>query len=137
MNRKENKMDMNIKLGPGKKVDVAFKGFTIKTDQSLKNGGEASAPEPFSYFLASIGSCAGIYALSFCASRNIMTDNIKITQINNFNPDKKMIDKISFKVELPPEFPAKYHKALIKSINQCSVKKHLQDPPEFAVEIIQ
>ena len=116
-------MDMNIKLGPGKKVDVEYKGFTINTDQSIKNGGEGSAPQPFDYFLASLASCAGLYVLLFCEIRKIPTDGIKITQVNQFNPQKKMIDEISFKLQLPPEFPAKYHKALIKSINQCSVKK--------------
>ncbi len=128
-------MDMNIKLGPGKKVDVAYKGFTINTDQSVKNGGEGSAPPPFDYFLASLAACAGLYVLLFCESRKIPTDGIKITQVNQFNPQKRMIDEISFKVQLPPEFPAKYHKALIKSINQCSVKKHLYDPPRFSVEL--
>ena len=130
-------MDMNIKLGPGKKVDVVYKGFTINTDQSVKNGGEGSAPQPFDYFLASLASCAGLYVLLFCESRKIPMDGIKLTQVNQFNPQKRMIDEISFKVQLPPEFPAKYHKALIKTINQCSVKKHIQDSPRFEVEINQ
>jgi ribosomal protein S12 methylthiotransferase accessory factor len=130
-------MDMIVKLGPGKKVDVEYKGFTIKTDQPVHGGGEGSAPAPFDYFLASIGSCAGIYALSFCQQRGIPADKVKIIQKHEFNPEKRMIGKIRFEVIVPKEFPDKYKKALISSINLCAVKKHMQDPPEFEAEIIK
>ena len=65
------KMDMEIQFPGGKKVDALYKGFTIKTDQPKNEGGEGSAPEPFSLFLTSIGTCAGIYVLNFCQNRNI------------------------------------------------------------------
>ncbi len=130
-------MDMIVKLGPGKKVDVEYKGFTIKTDQPVHGGGEGSAPAPFDYFLASIGSCAGIYALSFCEQRGIPVDKVKIIQKHEFNPEKRMIGKIKFEVIVPEEFPDKYKKAIISSINLCAVKKHMQDPPEFETEVIK
>jgi len=56
--------NMIISFGGGKKVNADYRGFTIQTDQSVNGGGEESAPEPFALFLASIGTCAGIYV--FC-----------------------------------------------------------------------
>jgi len=73
-------MDMEIVFPGGKRVDANYKGFNIKTDQSTFAGGENSAPAPFDYFLVSIGTCAGIYVLSFCQQRNISTEGIKIIQ---------------------------------------------------------
>ena len=69
---------MRISFPGGKKVDANYKGFTIKTDQPKQEGGDGSAPEPFSFFLSSIGTCAGLYVLSFCQERNISTNDIKM-----------------------------------------------------------
>ena len=66
-------MQMDIRFPGGKKVDAVYKGFTVKTDQPRGEGGDGSAPEPFDLFLASIGTCAGIYALSFCQARGVIS----------------------------------------------------------------
>ena len=129
-------MDMEIIFSGGKKVDVLYKGLKIQTDQSKKNGGEGSAPQPFDLFLASIGTCAGIYVLSFCNKRNIPIKNIKLLLHTEKNTETKMINKIMIDIQLPPEFPEKYKQAVISSAELCSVKKHLYNPPEFEIKTI-
>ncbi len=126
-------MEMEISFPGGKRVDAKYNGFTIKTDQSVKSGGKGSAPEPFNYFLASIGTCAGIYVLSFCQQRNIPFENIKLIQKTEYRPNGKMIAKITIDIELPTDFPAKYKKAVVSAAQLCTVKKHLEDPPEFSI----
>jgi putative redox protein len=122
---------IEIILKDGKKVDAIAKGQTIKTDQSKKSGGDGSAPEPFQLFLASIGTCAGVYVKNFCEQRNIPTDNIKIIQTNDFNTEKRLIENIQLSVELPDDFPEKYKNAVLKAANLCAVKRHLADPPKI------
>ncbi len=126
-------MEMVISFPGGKKVDAEYKGFTIQTDQSVKNGGDGSAPEPFSYFLSSIGTCAGIYVLSFCQQRNIPFKDIRLIQKMEDTADGKMIGKITIDIQLPPDFPAKYRKAVISSAQLCTVKRHFERPPEFSI----
>lgn len=126
-------MKMEIFYENNKKVNANFNGHIIKTDQPESAGGDDSAPSPFDLFLSSIGTCAGIYVKGFCEQRNIPTDNIKIIQSMNFNPDSKLIDKISLDIQLPPEFPEKYRSAVISSANLCTVKKHLMNPPKLEV----
>ena len=124
-------MAMEISFPGGKKVDANFKGFTIKTDQSEKDGGEGSAPTPTFLFFASLGTCAGIYALNFCEKRKFDTAKLKL--VLDFETDQKthMVKKIVMKLSLPPEFPEKYIPAIVKAVNLCYVKKHLHEPPEF------
>lgn len=126
-------MDMEIRFPGRKKVDAIYKGFTIRTDQSRINGGENSAPAPFDYFLASIGTCAGLYILSFCQQRDIPTQGIKIIQRMIRNKQQKRIETISMEIQLPPEFPDQYKEALIRSAELCAVKKHIQNPPKFEI----
>jgi len=124
---------MVITSGGGKKVNAEYRGFTIETDQSERNGGEGSAPEPFMLFLASIGTCAGIYVYSFCQERGIPTEHVRILQKHEKKESGRGIGKITLEIQVPEDFPEKYLPALVKAANLCAVKKHIQDAPEFDV----
>ncbi len=120
----------------GKKVDVSIGPFLIKTDQTLENGGEETAPEPFDLFLASLGACAGIYAKSFCDSRKLNTNGMQLTQDVEFNDKTGMIEKIHLKLQVPEDFPEKYLGAIAKSMKGCAVKKHLRPDLPVNIDII-
>jgi uncharacterized OsmC-like protein len=124
-------MAMEISFPGGKKVDAFFKGFTIKTDQSEKDGGEGSAPTPSFLFLASLGTCAGIFALNFCHKRKIDTQKLKLVLDFKTNEKSHMVEKIRITLTLPSSFPEKYIPAIVKAVDLCYVKKHLHEPPEF------
>ena len=128
-------MDMEITFPGGLKVDALYKDFTIHTDQSKEDGGDTSAPAPFDLFLVSIATCAGIYVLRFCQKRNIDTQGLKLFFKKDLDNEFKMISKITIEIQLPPEFPEKYHAAVIKAANLCSVKKHIINPPDFQIQI--
>lgn len=129
-------MEMEVTFPGGKKVNTSYNGFTIETDLPEKEGGKNSAPTPSEYFLASIGACAGLYALGFCEQRNYNTRLLKLNLEFESDPKTHMIKKIIMKINLPPEFPQKYVSALIRTVNLCYVKKHLEQPPEFDVKTI-
>ena len=74
---------MEITFDGGKVVTAHSHNHIIRTDQPVDSGGENSAPAPFELFLASIGTCAGIYVKSFCDNRQIATENIRIIQTMN------------------------------------------------------
>ena len=126
-------MDMMIDFPGGARVDAHFDPFTLKTDQPQAGGGENSAPSPFDTFLASIGTCAGIYVLGFCRQRGISAEGVRIIQRMHYDPATGMVGKIDLEIQTPPDFPEKYLPALIRSADQCKVKKHLEHPPKFEV----
>jgi ribosomal protein S12 methylthiotransferase accessory factor len=126
-------MEMIIDFPGGARVDAHFGGFTVRTDQPPQGGGEDSAPAPFSLFLASIGTCAGIYVLGFCKQRGLPTDGIRIVQRNHSDPATGMVGQIEVEIQVPPSFPDKYLPSLVRSVELCKVKKHLEHPPQFNV----
>lgn len=126
-------MEMIIDFPGGARVDAHFRGHDLPTDQPPQGGGQDSAPMPFEVFLASIGTCAGIYILGFCRQRGIPADGIRIVQRNNFNPRNGMVDKVDLEIQVPPTFPKQYHDALIRSADLCKVKKTLENPPKFEI----
>src|SRR5512135_3419130 len=124
-------MEMEITFPGGARVDANFGGFTLKTDQPVPGGGDGSAPTPFATFLASIGTCAGIYVLGFCRQRGLPTEGLKLVQRMETDRATGLVGKIALDIQLPPGFPDKYKAAIIKSAEQCAVKKHLEHPPVF------
>lgn len=128
-------MDMEVYLTGNKKVEVSYKGFSIKTDQPETAGGDNSAPSPFDLFLSSLGACAGFYALAFCQQRNIETKNIKLILGFERNKEMKMVTGINIDISVPKEFPDKYKESVIRAVEQCTVKKHLYDPPKFEIRV--
>ena len=117
----------NFKVSfPGnKKVDVAFKNFEIKTDQTVKNGGDETAPEPFAIFLSSLAACAGIYAKSFCDTRSISTDNMQLFLDVSFKKGQAYMEEITIRLQVNSDFPEKYIKPIIKAMEGCAVKNQL------------
>ena len=126
---------MEIRFPGGKKVFSNYKGFTVQTDQSVEDGGHNSAPTPSELFFASLATCSGLYALRFCEERKIDTEQLKMSMEMQSNEKTHMVEKIVFNIGLPPEFPEKYTSALIRSINLCYVKKHLEKPPAFEFDV--
>jgi len=125
-------MEMLIDFPGGDRVDAHFEQFNVATDQPLP-GYIPQDPTPFSLFLASIGTCAGIYVFGFCKQRGISADGIHIRQVNKANPANGMVENIDLEIQVPPDFPTRYYDALIRSADQCKVKKHLEHPPHFNV----
>ena len=129
-------MDMTITFPGGARVDAQAGPYAIRTDQPPQAGGEGSAPAPFALFLASIGTCAGIYVLGFCRQRGLPTDGIQLRQRVEPDPRTGMIAKVHLDIEVPPDFPEKYREPLIRAASQCAVKKHLEHPPSFEVRTV-
>jgi putative redox protein len=126
-------MEMEITFPGGARVDAKFGPFTVRTDQPPMGGGEGSAPTPFATFLASIGTCAGIYVLGFLRQRGLPTEGVRIVQRMHSNPMTGMVSQIDLQIEVPEGFPEKYKDALVRSAELCAVKKHFEQVPQFHV----
>jgi putative redox protein len=127
-------MEMEITFPGGARVDASFGEYTLQTDQPPMGGGEGSAPTPFAVFLASIGTCAGIYVLGFLRKRGLPTDGVSLRQRMRVNAMNGMVSDIDLDIQVPPDFPAKYYEALIRTAELCAVKKHFENPPKFHIK---
>jgi putative redox protein len=124
---------MEITFDGGKVITAHSHGHIIKTDQPVISGGQNTAPSPFELFLASIGTCTGIYVKSFCDNRKIPTDNIKIIQTSEYDEETGLPVNIKLDIKLPAEFPEKYKDALISVAELCKVKKTIAAQPVFEI----
>jgi ribosomal protein S12 methylthiotransferase accessory factor len=131
--------EIKITYPGGKQVNAEFNGHLVATDQPAAAGGTGSAPTPFDYFLASLGTCAGIFVLGFCQQREIATEGLGLTQRMIFADDaegRRKLAKVVLDITLPAGFPEKYRNAIVKTAGLCSVKKALMNPPEFEINAL-
>lgn len=130
------KAEMEIYFPGGKRVYADYKGFTVATDQPAVGGGDGSAPAPFDLFMASIGTCAGIYVLAFLEKRGLPTDEASVGMSREIDAQTGFVSRIKLDLRLPPEFPEKYRDAVVRAVEQCAVKRHLHRPPAFEISTI-
>ena len=123
---------MQIEFPGGARVDALLEGLRIRTDQPDVRGAR-SAPSPFDLFLASIGTCAGFYVLRFFQQRNLDTTGLALSVTPHRDPERKLVTSILIEITLPPAFPEKYREAVLRAVDQCTVKRHLAEPPVFEV----
>ena len=119
--------EIQVVLAGARRIDAQVGEYLIRTDQPKDKGGGASAPSPFDLFLASLGTCAGIFVQGFCAQREIPFEQIRVIENVEFD-DSGVLVRVDLKLELPAEFPEKYRDALLKVVEQCSVKRAIAAP---------
>ncbi len=124
---------MEISFPGGVAVDALIDGVLIRTDQPQRYGGGGTAPAPFELFLASIGTCAGYYALRFCQERQIPTEGMSVSMAWERSPATKLVSAIKIEIGVPPGVPEKYRAAIIRAADQCAVKRHLAEAPSIEV----
>jgi putative redox protein len=124
---------IEITFDGGKVVTAHTHGHSIRTDQPLDSGGVDSAPAPFDLFLASIGTCAGIYVKSFCDNRQINAENIKIIQTMEYSKETGLPISVKLDIKLPADFPEKYKASVLHVAGLCKVKKSIANPPLFEI----
>lgn len=124
---------MEITFDGGKVITAHINGHVIRTDQPEDGGGGNTAPSPFELFMASIGTCAGIYVKSFCDNRNIPAEGIKIVQSAEYDKATGLPTNIDLEIILPESFPDKYIASVINVAELCKVKKTIISQPAFKI----
>lgn len=127
-------MEVKVNFLDNLRLEARFDDFTVIADQPIRYKGDGSAPGPFDYFLASSALCAAYFVKLYCQTRNIPTDNIRLSQNNIVDPENRYRQIFKIQVELPADISEKDRQGILRSIDRCTVKKVVQTGPEFVIE---
>lgn len=130
-------MEIKVNFLDNLRLEAKFDDFTVVADQPIRYKGDGSAPGPFDYFLASSALCAAYFVKLYCQTRNISTDNIRLSQNNIVDPENRYNQIFKIQVELPADISAKDRQGILRSIDRCTVKKVVQTGPEFIIEDVE
>ena len=127
-------MEIKVNFLDKLRLEAKFDDFTVIADQPIRYKGDGSAPGPFDYFLASSALCAAYFVKLYCNTRNIPTENIRLSQNNIVDPDNRYKQIFKIQVELPEDISDKDRQGILRSIERCTVKKVVQEGPDFVIE---
>ena len=130
-------MEIKVNYLDNLRQEAKFDDFSVIADQPIRYKGDGSAPGPFDYFLASSALCAAYFVKVYCASRDIPTDNIRLSQNNIVDPENRYKQIFKIQVELPADISDKDRQGILRSIDRCTVKKVIQTGPEFIIEEVE
>jgi ribosomal protein S12 methylthiotransferase accessory factor len=130
-------MEIKVNFLDNLRLEARFDDFTVIADQPIRYKGDGSAPGPFDYFLASSALCAAYFVKLYCETRNIPTDNIRLSQNNIVDPENRYNQIFKIQVELPADISDKDRQGILRSIDRCTVKKVVQAGPEFVIEQVE
>ncbi|RUO47459.1 OsmC domain/YcaO domain-containing protein [Pseudidiomarina donghaiensis] len=130
-------MEIKVNFLDNLRLEAKFDDFTVITDQPIRYKGDGSAPSPFDYFLASSAMCAAYFVKVYCLSRDIPTENIRLSQNNIVDPENRYNQIFKIQVELPEDISEKDRQGILRSIDRCTVKKVVQTGPEFQIEVVE
>jgi ribosomal protein S12 methylthiotransferase accessory factor len=127
-------MEIKVNFLDKLRLEAKFDDFTVIADQPIRYKGDGSAPGPFDYFLASSALCAAYFVKLYCNTRDIPTENIRLSQNNIVDPENRYQQIFKIQVELPADISEKDRQGILRSIDRCTVKKVVQAGPEFVIE---
>jgi len=130
-------MEIKVNFLDKLRLEAKFDDFTVVADQPVRYKGDGSAPGPFDYFLASSALCAAYFVKLYCDTRNISTENIRLSQNNIVDPENRYQQIFKIQVELPADISAADRQGILRSIERCTVKKVVQAGPEFVIEVVE
>ncbi|MEN9902088.1 MAG: hypothetical protein RL651_752 [Pseudomonadota bacterium] len=130
-------MEIKVNFLDKLRLEAKFDDFTVIADQPVRYKGDGSAPGPFDYFLASSALCAAYFVKLYCDTRNIPTENIRLSQNNIVDPENRYQQTFKIQVELPPDISEVNRRGILASIERCTVKKVVQTGPEFVIEEVE
>ncbi len=130
-------MEIKVNFLDKLRLEAKFDDFTVIADQPIRYKGDGSAPGPFDYFLASSALCAAYFVKLYCDTRNIPTENIRLSQNNIVDPENRYQQIFKIQVELPADISAKDRQGILRSIDRCTVKKVVQTGPAFVIEEVE
>ena len=130
-------MEIKVNFLDKLRLEARFDDFTVVADQPIRYKGDGSAPGPFDYFLASSALCAAYFVKLYCLTRDIPTENIRLSQNNIVDPENRYQQIFKIQVELPADISAKDRQGILRSIDRCTVKKVVQAGPGFVIEEVE
>ena len=130
-------MEIKVNFLENLRLEAMFDDFSVISDQPIRYKGDGSAPGPFDYFLASSALCAAYFVRLYCLSRNIPSDDIRLSHNNIVDPENRYKQIFRIQVELPENISEKDRQGILRSIDRCTVKKVVQEGPEFKIELVE
>ena len=114
-------------------TSAGFNGPSRPLEQSPWPDVDSPAQTPLDLYVASLGTCAAMYAYRFCERRELDTDGMSVSISTERGREISRLAAIKIVIRLSRGFPEKYRTAIARSAEQCKLVRHAFAPPRFEI----
>lgn len=117
----------------GKTFETTIGAHRIITDQPISQGGANAGPTPPELLLASLGSCAGHYAIEYLRARSLPLFGLEIRVSAAKGADPPRLASFNVEVILPG-IDERHRQGLLRAVRTCLIHNTLKTSP--AIELV-
>ena len=114
------------------RFEAVARQHRLISDQPPVNGGADTAMTPPELMLASLGTCAGYYAVEYLKARSLSAAGLEITVSAEKATQPARLDRFRIDVSLPG-LDERYEEGLLRAVHKCLIHNTLLATP--AIEI--
>jgi putative redox protein len=128
-------MELKITHLDGVRFQAQTRNHTLICDQPADNGGADSGMTPPELLVASLGTCAGFYAVQYLKTRNLSPEGLEVTVTAEKLKQPGRLGNFRIKVQCPVELTPEQSEGLMRSVHHCTIHNTLLTPPSIEIEL--
>ena len=127
--------ELSVSYDGGIGFTVAARGHRVKIDLPVNKGGRDEGITPPEAFMASLGSCIGVYVARYCENAKLDTSGMRVVMTWNLSEDKTKIVDIKAKISLPKAQVGQRAKAVLEAARRCLVHNTILSMPHIDLSL--
>lgn len=129
-------MEVKIKHLDQVQFSIQARSHSILCDQPPENGGKDTGMTPPELLLASLGSCAGFYAVQYLKTRNLPASGVEVSVTAEKLKQPARLGNFSIHVTCPVPLTEEQTEGLMRSVRHCLVHNTLLSPSDINIDLV-
>jgi putative redox protein len=128
-------MEAQVEFKSGVEFAVNIRGHRLVCDQPVTAGGKDQGITPPEFLLASLGTCAGYYAVEYLKTRSLPAEGVQV-QVRAekaLNPGRLVQFRID--VEVPGLGDDRHKDGVMRAVKRCLIHNTLLSAPAIEVNV--
>jgi putative redox protein len=122
-------METTVRFLSGVQFEAETRGLKILCDQPVENGGENAGMTPPEFLLASLGTCAGYYALQYLIARKLATEGLSVQVSAGKASQPARMDDFKITIDVPGLDDPRHREGVVRAAKNCLIHNTLSHHP--------
>jgi putative redox protein len=124
-------MEIVVRFVDGVCFEAEARGHKVLCDQPAENGGEDKGMTPPEFLLASLGTCAGYYALQYLKTRHLPTEGLAVRVEAGKAVQPARMDRFRIFIEIAGLEDPRHREGIIRAAKNCLIHNTMLHAPSI------
>ncbi len=130
-------MEMTVNYTGGMQFVAEVRGHAVTIDLPPAQKGRDTGPTPPELFIASLGSCIGVYVVGYLRAQELPCEGIRVDVTWEDEKSPARIGRITADIHLPDGISPEQAQMALKAAELCKIHNTLHQKPEVCISIAE